>query len=121
MNRANSKMITPRERFMVSTSVGEKNESFFIKVLKLHLNKRVLKTFERKFERESLKKTISASNGFGLLQMVSKPDNGQYASKEGESQRGMDTRPCVNKDVGPLRRVDCEIQHRLRRRTNHSL
>ena len=56
----------------MSTSVGEEKELFFIKVLKPHLSRRVLKTFERKLERESLKETISTTNG-------------RYASEEAES------------------------------------
>ena len=49
--------------------------------------------------------TISISDGFELLQMVSEPDIGQ----------------CVSEDAGPPRRVDCEIPHWLERGTKHSL
>ena len=67
-------------------------------------NRRILKTF-REPERESPKRTISASGEFGLLQMVSEPDTGRYASE----------------DAGPRREVDCEIPHRLEGGTKHSL
>ena len=39
--------------------------------------------------------TMFASGGLGLLQMVLESD----------------TERCVSEDVGPLRRVDCEILH----------
>ena len=44
-----------------------------------------------------LKRTISASGKFWLLQMVSE----------------LDTKLCVNKDTGPPKEVDCEISHQL--------
>ena len=50
--------------------------------------------------------------------MVSKPDTGQRASEEVESQRGMDTRQCANKDVGPLRGVNWGVPHRLDKETS---
>ena len=40
------------------------------------------KNLEGKPERESPKRTISTSSGFGLLQMVLEPDTGQYVSKD---------------------------------------
>ena len=49
--------------------------------------------------------TISASGGLRLLQMVSEPG----------------TEQCASEDAGPLKGVDCEITHRLERRTKHSL
>ena len=49
--------------------------------------------------RNGSKRTISASSGLELLQMVSKSD----------------TEWCASKDAG-LKRVDCEIPHRLERR-----
>ena len=52
-----------------------------------------------------LKRTISASGGLELLQMVSEPNTGW----------------CANEDVGLPRGVDCEIPHRLERGTKHSL
>ena len=40
------------------------------------------KNLEGKLGRESPKRTISASGGLGLLQMVSEPDTGWYASED---------------------------------------
>ena len=54
---------------------------------------------------ESSKRTICASGGLELLQMVSEPDTGWYA----------------NEDAGSPRGVDYEIPHWLERRTKHSL
>ena len=51
------------------------------------------------------KRTIFASGGLGLLQMVLVLDKGQWASK----------------DAGPPKGVDCKIPHRLERGTKHSL
>ena len=55
--------------------------------------------------RNGLKRTITASYGLKLLQMVSESDTGQ----------------CGSEDAGPSRGVDCEIPHRLERGTMHSL
>ena len=63
-------------------------------------SRRVLKTL-----RGSPKRTTFASGGFGSLQMVSEPDNGQCGSEDSESRR----------------RVDCEIPHWLERRMKHLL
>ena len=81
--------------------------------------------------------------------MVSEPDTGRCANKEAELE-GVDTRRCATKDAGLKRGglgdstsigegnnnwrreqvpanmlapngVDCEIPHRFRRRTKHSL
>ena len=46
--------------------------------------KTLFKNLERKLERESTKRTISANGGFKPLQMVSEPDTGLYASEEAE-------------------------------------
>ena len=46
-------------------------------------SRRVLKTL-----RENPKRTISASGGFGLLQMESEPNTGRCAYKDAEPQRG---------------------------------
>ena len=43
---------------------------------------------EGKFERESLKRTISVSSGLESLQMVLEPDTGRCASTEVESEEG---------------------------------
>ena len=55
--------------------------------------------------RNGLKQTISGSSEFRLLLMVWKAD----------------TEWCASEDVGPWRRVDCEIPHRLERWTKHPL
>ena len=55
--------------------------------------------------RNGQKLTIFISNGLRLLQIVSELDTGR----------------CASKDAGPLRRVDCEIPHRLERGTNETL
>ena len=95
----------------------------------------ILKTLPK---RESRKRIISASSGFGLLQMVSEPDTGRYANEEAEARRGVDTRRCASKDTGPRRRligrfhIDWRRErvlvrtlrpdpHRLGRRMKHSL
>ena len=52
-------------------------------------------------ERESLRKTISVSSGFGPLQMVSEPDTGRCISFLTIPRRGVDTRRCASKDAGP--------------------
>ena len=51
--------------------------------------------------RNRLKQKISASCGFGLLRMVSELNTGRCASNEAKPRRGMDTRWCANKDIGP--------------------
>ena len=56
---------------MDPTSVGEENKTFFIRVWKPFPSKRVLKNLERKPERESPKRTISASGGLELLHVFS--------------------------------------------------
>ena len=50
--------------------------------------RRVLKNLEGKPERESPKKTISASGGLELLQRVSELDTEQCVSEEAEPRRG---------------------------------
>ena len=52
------------------------------------------KNIERKSERESPKRSISASGELGLLQIVSESDTEQCASEEAEPQKGVDTRRC---------------------------
>jgi len=42
---------------------------------------------------------MSASDGFGLLQMVSESDIERCASEEAKPQREVDTRWCINKDA----------------------
>ena len=77
--------------------------------------------------------------------MVSEPNTRQYASKEAQPRRGVDTNRCASKDVGsrrvvdwgshidwrgervpakdarPRKEMDCEIPHQLERGTKHSL
>ena len=55
------------------------NKTFFIRVWKPLSSRRILKTL-----RKSPKRIISASDGFGPLQMISEPDTGQCANKEPE-------------------------------------
>ena len=55
--------------------------------------------------RNGPKRTISASGGLGLLQMVSEPNTGQRASG----------------DAAPPKGVDCEIPRRLEREMKHCL
>ena len=57
------------------------------------------KNLEGKSERESPKRTMSASGGLGLLQMISKLDIRRCASEETKLQRGVDTRRCASKDA----------------------
>ena len=52
-----------------------------------------------------LKRTISASGRFGLLQTVSESN----------------TELCVNEDAVPPRGLDCEIPHQLEKGTEHFL
>ena len=65
----------------------------------------MFQNLEGKLSRKSSKKTICASGGFELLQMVSEPDTGW----------------CANEDAGPPKGVDCEIPHQLERGMKHSL
>ena len=74
------------------------NETFFYKGVETQMR---FKNLEGKPERESLKRTISASGGLGALQIVSKPNTGQCANKESEPRREVDTRRCASKDAGP--------------------
>ena len=55
------------------------------------------KNLERKPERKSPKRTVSAGDKLVLLQIVLEPN----------------TRQCASEDVEPQRRVACEIPHRL--------
>ena len=74
---------------------GERNILYkSVETSPLHTRFEIL---EGKPEKESSKKTISTSGGFGLLQMISMPGIGR----------------CASEDAGHRRRVDCEIPHRL--------
>ena len=90
------KNLSARSRAMRSHIGWEENEAFFSRVWK------PIST-EGKSERKSSKKTISAYSGFERLQMVS------------ESNIAW----CASEDVGRRRGVDCEIPHRLERRTKY--
>ena len=52
------------------------------------LSRHVLKTLSGSLKGKSLKRTISASGGFGLLQIVSEPNTGRCASEEAEPKGG---------------------------------
>ena len=54
---------------------------------------------------ESANRTIYASGGLGLLQMILEPDTGQ----------------CASDDTGLPRGVDCEIPYQLKRGMKHFL
>ena len=60
------------------------------------------KNFEGKPERESPKRTISASGRLGPLQMVLESDIKRCAS-EAEPRKEVDTRRYASKNVGPRR------------------
>ena len=59
------------------------------------------KNFERKLERESLKRTIFASCRFESLQMVSKRNTGWCASEEAEPQREWTQGSVPSRTLGP--------------------
>ena len=63
--------------------VEEENETFFIRVWIPLLSRRVLKTLKG-----SPKRTISANDGLGRLQIVLELDTERCASEEAESLRG---------------------------------
>ena len=65
--------------------------------------------------------TISASRGLGLLQMTSEPDTGRSVSEEAGTSIGEGKETSTSKDIRPRRGMDCEIPHRLGRRTKHFL
>ena len=81
--------------------IGEENETFFIRVWK-HLSSRcVLKSFEGKLERESLKRTISATGGLELLQMVSDPGTGDVSVKRLSLEGGWTRDGVPARTLGP--------------------
>ena len=90
------------------TLVGEENKPPLIRVWKPSPSRRVLKPWGKP-ERESPKRTISASGGPGSLQMVSELDTGRCASLLAVPRRGVDTRRCASKDAGPQRGVDLRV------------
>ena len=77
---------------------GERN--IFYKGIETSPSRTHFKNLERKPKRESAKKTVSASGGLRLLQMVSKPGSGRCTSEEAEPRSGVDKRQCANEDAG---------------------
>ena len=78
------------------TLVGEGNETLVIRVWKPLPSRCVFKNLEGKSVRESLKRTISASDRLGLLQMISEPDTGRCASEDTRSPKGWIVRSHIN-------------------------
>jgi len=78
-----------------STSVGEDNETFFIRVWKPLPSIRVLKTLRGSPKEKTPKRTISAN---GVI--VSELDIGRCAKEEAKPRREVDMRRCASKDVG---------------------
>ena len=64
-------MLDPEERWIVRSHIGwAENETFFINAWKPPSRRRMLKNLEGKLERESPKRTVSASNRLWLLQLI---------------------------------------------------
>ena len=95
-----------------STSVGEENKRFFIRVLKPLPSRRVLKSWGEA-RKGKPKKTISTSDGLKPLQMVSEPDTGWCASKEAKSWRGWTWGSVSIRMLGSEKGVDWGVSHRL--------
>ena len=74
--------------------------SILYKGVKISPKQTRFQSLKGKPERKSPKRTIFASDGLGLLQMVSKPDTGPCVSEEAKPRRGVDMRQCANKDEG---------------------
>ena len=107
----------------VRSHIGWEGErSIFYKGVKTSAYQTHFKNLERKSERESPKRTISASGGLGPLQMESKPDTERCASEKAQPRRGggVDMRRCASKDAGHRRRVDWGVPHRLEKGTSAS-
>ncbi|KAG7033927.1 Cysteine-rich receptor-like protein kinase 10, partial [Cucurbita argyrosperma subsp. argyrosperma] len=80
--------VGPLRGWIVRSHIGwRKKQSIPYKVVETSPSPTHFKNLEEKPERESPKRTISASSELGLLQIVLEPD----------------TRQCANKDVGPSR------------------
>ena len=131
----------------VRSHIGWEGErSIFYKGVKTSAYQTHFKNLERKSERESPKRTISASGGLGPLQMESKPDTERCASEKAQPRRGgggheaVCQQGCWTPKEGGLggptsigegneceqrrwdpKGTDCEIPHRLGKRTKHSL
>ena len=98
-----------------STSVREKNKTFFIRVWKSLHSGCVLKTL-----RESSKRTISTSSGLGFLPMVSKPGSGWYANKEAKPRRGDGHKVVCQQGHWISKGGGLEVPHRLKKGTSAS-
>ena len=71
------------------TSVGEENETFFIRVWKPLPSRCVLKTLRGSLKGKAHKgQYLLAVGELGLLQMVLEPDTGRCTREQAESQRG---------------------------------
>ena len=85
---------------------------------------------EGKPKRENPKRTISASGGLGLLQLVLEPGTERCVAEDTGLRRGFPHRlekgTSASEDAtffirGLRKGVDCVIPHQLGRRTKHSL
>ena len=91
-----------------------------IKVWKPLSSRRVLKTLEGKPERESQKRTISASGGLGPLQWYQSQRSDDVPARRLFPEGG-DTRRCATKDAEPLKEVDwVGVPHRLEKGSSAS-
>ena len=72
------------------------------------------KNLERK---ESRKRIISASDGLGSLQIISKPDTRGFGGVPHRLEKGMS----VSEGHSTPTKVDCEIPRWVERRTKHCL
>ena len=82
------------------TLVGEENEALFIRVWKPLPSRHIWKPWGKP-KRKSPKRTISASGGFGPLQMVSELDNRWCASEEAEPRKGWTRGGVLARMLGP--------------------
>ena len=83
-----------------STSVREETETFLIRVWKPLPSRHILKTLRGSLKK-SPNRTISASSGLGLLQMVSKANTGRCASREAKPQKGWTRGGVPTRTLGP--------------------
>ena len=74
----------------------------------------------RRLKGKAQKRQYLASDGLGILEIVSEPDTRQCANKEAESRREVDTRRCASEDAEPLRRWIGRVPYRLERETSAS-
>ena len=93
--------------YEISHQLERGTKHFFKRAWKPLPNRHVLKKW--KLDRENPNRTISASKGFGLLQMVSESDTeGCAARRLSFDPKGVDTRQCASKDAEPRKGVDWE-------------